>query len=126
MIRAVFMLILLLGLPTAAQADYLTLAAKDCLACRNEIELRKALACAPDYDPDCLAGRVQVGWCIRIKKGDQLELRWFTDEEGPAYIRVDGYDGNFFVEPGAIPPETRDEWLEDWLYERKRIKGHAD
>lgn len=119
-------LIILLGLPAVASADYSTLAAIDCLACRNEIELRKALACAPDYDPDCLEGRIQIGWCIRLKKGDPIGLRWFSRDDGPAYIRIPGQDGHFFVEPSAIPPEAKAEWLEDWLYETTRIKGHAD
>ncbi len=126
MIRFALMLIVLLGLPTGAWADFATQAAIDCLACRNEIELKKALACAPEYDQDCLEGRISVGWCVRVKKGAPIVLRWFSNDNGPAYIRVNGESGHFYVEPAAIPEETRKEWLEDWLSETKRIKGHAD
>ena len=120
----ILFVLVLAALP--AQAIYWAKADKDCAACRTEEELIKAQACKPDYSEDCLAKATQTGMCVRVAKGSQIFLNKFIRVDGPAYIGVDAYEGNFYCDPEAIPPDIKDAWERDWLDETKRLKGHSD
>jgi|GEM_PF-6278505 len=109
-----------------ARATYWANAAKDCAACRTEQELIKAQACQPEFTEECLAQATEPGMCVRVGRGSLIFLNKFVRVDGPAYIGVDGYEGNFYCDPEAIPPDVREAWDRDWLDETKRLKGHSD
>ena len=125
--RLVGLILIILALGAApARAVHWAKAAQDCVACRTEQELIKARACEPEYSEECLAQATEPGMCIRVGRGSLIFLNKFIRVDGPAYIGVDGYEGNFYCDPEAIPPDVRKAWDQEWLDETKRLRGHSD